>query len=65
MITALTAVGITVAIFVGLAVVLAIAEKKLADYGECTVSINDGSQAFSRKGGVSLLSALYERKIFI
>ncbi len=57
--------GITVAIFVGLAVVLAVAEKKLADYGECTVSINDGSQVFSRKGGVSLLSALYDKKIFI
>jgi Na+-transporting NADH:ubiquinone oxidoreductase subunit F len=65
MITALTSLGITVAIFVGLAVVLIIAERKLADYGECTVSINDGSQVFERKGGVSLLSALYEKKIFI
>ena len=65
MITALTSLGITAGIFVSLAVILLIAEKRLADYGECTVSINDGSQVFERKGGASLLTALYDRKIFI
>ncbi len=65
MIAAVTSVGITTAIFVLISIILIIAEKRLADYGECTVTINDGAQMFERTGGVTLLSALYERKIFI
>jgi len=65
MVTALTSVGITAAVFISLSVLLIIAEKRLANYGNVTVNINDGAQMFERPGGVSLLSALYDRKIFI
>lgn len=65
MLTALASIAITSGIFVALSLVLIVAEKKLADYGECTVDINDGAVMIERPGGVSMLSALYERKIFI
>ncbi|MBT3274811.1 MAG: 2Fe-2S iron-sulfur cluster binding domain-containing protein [Spirochaetales bacterium] len=65
MVTIFTSLGVTIGVFLALALVLIAAEKRLANYGECTVSINDGSQVFEREGGVSLLSALYEKKIFI
>jgi Na+-transporting NADH:ubiquinone oxidoreductase subunit F len=64
-ITAITSVAITSGIFIALSIVLIIAEKRLADYGECTVNINDGSVMIERPGGLSLLATLYERKIFI
>ena len=46
MTAAVLAVGITVGVFVSLSVLLLIAEKYLANYGTCTVSINDGSTVF-------------------
>ena len=65
MTAAVLAVGITVGVFVSLSVLLLIAEKYLANYGTCTVSINDGSTVFELEGGDTLLSALYDNSIFI
>ena len=65
MVIAFTAVGVTVGIFVVLSAMLLVAEKRLANYGECTISVNDGAVVFTRQGGLTLLSALYDRKIFI
>lgn len=56
-------------IFTGLVVLLTIflllAEKFLADYGICAVSVNSGEREFSTPGGDTLLTALYGNEIFI
>jgi len=44
---------------------LALAERRLVDYGQCKVDINAGERPLEVEGGQSLLSALYESKIFI
>lgn len=59
------ALCITTGIFVGLTIILLIAERYLANYGICNISINEGSTIFERKGGTTLLSGLYDNKIFI
>ena len=63
--TVILALSVLTGIFVLLTIILLIAEKYLADYGQCTISINEGSTIFERKGGTTLLSALYDNKIFI
>jgi len=65
MITGLLAVGVTTSIFILLSTILLVAEKYLADYGDCVITINSGSSVLEQKGGVSLLSALIENKVFI
>lgn len=65
MMTALLALGVTTGVFVGLAAILLVAERYLANYGTCTISVNEGSAVLELKGGGTLLSALYENKIFI
>ena len=68
LINILSAVGTSLGILCGLtgvlAVVLLIAEKYLADFGICKITINDEKQ-LEVKGGSSLLSSLTEHKIFI
>ncbi len=50
----------------GLALLLVLSEKYIADYGVCDVNINDDPEiSFSCKGGKNLLMALAEEKIFI
>lgn len=65
MVTGIMAVGVTTGVFLVLAVWLLISEKYLANYGSVKVDINQGSTIFERTGGVTLLNALYENKIFI
>ncbi|TFG65160.1 MAG: 2Fe-2S iron-sulfur cluster binding domain-containing protein [Spirochaetales bacterium] len=65
MVTAFLAVGVTTGVFLVLSVWLLISEKYLANYGSVKVDINQGSTIFERTGGVTLLNALYENKIFI
>lgn len=48
----------------GFAVALQVAEKLLADYGECTIKVND-KEGFVIEGGGTLLDALYGQRIFI
>ena len=63
--TVIMALSVTTGIFVLLTIILLIAEKNLADYGICNISINEGATVFEKKGGSTLLSGLYENKIFI
>lgn len=65
MMTAILAVGVTTGIFVLLAVLLLVSERYLANYGEVKIDINAGARVYEREGGGTLLSALYESKIFI
>jgi len=61
----LYAVAVTVGIFSALSVLLLIAEKRLITYGTCSISVNEGSIVFNIEGGITLLNALYNNKIFI
>jgi Na+-transporting NADH:ubiquinone oxidoreductase subunit F len=65
MLPVILAVGITTSVFIGLSVMLIVAERYLADYGVSKISINEGSTIFEQDGGVTLLSALYDHKVFI
>lgn len=65
MLPALLAIVITTSVFIGLSVLLLVAERYLVNYGVSNVSINQGSTIFEQNGGSSLLSALYDHKIFI
>lgn len=47
-----------------LALLLVIAERFFANYGDCTIRINDQKE-ITVKGGISLLSALGSQKIFL
>jgi Na+-transporting NADH:ubiquinone oxidoreductase subunit F len=47
-----------------LAILLVIAERFLADYGDCKIDIN-GKKEITVKGGSSLLSSLNSKKIFL
>lgn len=57
-------VFVVVAINGVLAFLLVIAERYLANYGECTIRIN-GQKEIEVTGGTSLLAALSSRKIFL
>ncbi|MHC4749012.1 MAG: FAD-binding oxidoreductase [Planctomycetota bacterium] len=59
------AVLVTVGVFAGLSIVLLVAERYLADYGTCIITINDGESVIEQQGGCTLLSAFYDNKVFI
>lgn len=61
----LLAIMLTTGIFLLLAAVLLLAERRLASFGNCRVSINEGAVAFDQAGGVTLLEALYAHEVFI
>jgi Na+-transporting NADH:ubiquinone oxidoreductase subunit F len=61
----LSAVAVTGGIFTVLAVWLLISERYLAHYGTCVISVNNGSTVFEHEGGSTLLTALYDNKVFI
>lgn len=48
-----------------LAALLVIAERYLANYGECQIDINNGNKVLTVMGGSSLLSSLAREKIFL
>ena len=60
----LLAIGVLAGLGGGITVLLLIANRFLCNYGPCTIQIND-EESFTIDGGVSLLDALYEKKIFI
>jgi Na+-transporting NADH:ubiquinone oxidoreductase subunit F len=60
----LITVFIVSSIAAGLALLLVIAERFIANYGDCTITLN-GKREITVKGGKPLLSALREEKIFI
>ena len=61
----LYSLGVFTAVVVLLTIFLLLAEKFLADYGICEVTINSGERIFEIDGGCTLLSALSENEIFI
>lgn len=65
MMTGLIAVGVNLGIFLVLSIWLLISEKLMVRYGKCVITINDGSLVLEKDGGVTLLTALYENKVFI
>ena len=62
-----TPVLVMCGILVVITLLLAVADKALVSYGECTVSIKDehGEQQFKAKGGDTLLSALIANRVKI
>jgi len=64
MISVLVAVLIISCIGSGLAAVLVLADRIVNNYGECTVTINEG-KALTTQGGRPLLSVLSQEKIFL
>lgn len=65
MIAGLLAVGVTTGVFALLSGLLLVAERYLANYGTCQISVNENELVFEQQGGCTLLAALYENKIFI
>ena len=63
-ITLIISVLIISSIAAALALILVIAERFFANYGECTLTINE-EKNITVQGGTSLLSKLSEQKIFI
>lgn len=61
----ITAILVLGGLFTVLAVLLLVAERRLVRYGACTVRINEGAGEFTTQGGGTLLSALYNNKVFI
>lgn len=53
------------AILIALAVLLLLAERYLANYGACKVSVNGGEQTLDVAGGRTLLNTLLDEKVFI
>lgn len=60
MIIILLAIAVTAGLFLVLAAVLLIAERRLVNYGRCRVDLNNGEQQISVEGGGTLLAALQE-----
>ncbi len=61
----LLAIAVTTGLFLGMAVILLVAERHLVNYGTCQVIVNGGEQRLSVQGGGNLLSALLENNITI
>lgn len=61
----LAAVAILCGLSGALAALLLVAEYFFANYGECTIDVNDGEKRFTVQGGASLLSSLAENKLFL
>lgn len=58
-------VGFLLACGLVLAILLLIAEKKILNYGTCTIDVNSGKKTLSVEGGSSLLASLAEHDVFI
>jgi Na+-transporting NADH:ubiquinone oxidoreductase subunit F len=59
------AIGISCAITVSLTLIILLAEATVGNYGECTISINDGTKEYKVEGGQNLLASLNEVEIYI
>ena len=65
MIPTILAILAVSAIGAGLAALLVVAERFIANYGECEININEAEKKFVTQGGKNLLAALNEQKLFI
>ena len=65
MTTILVAVGLVVSVsFVG-AVFLLVAERRLVNFGICSLDVNDGEKVLEVEGGDTLLASLRSESLFI
>ncbi|HPD47840.1 MAG TPA: 2Fe-2S iron-sulfur cluster binding domain-containing protein [Anaerohalosphaeraceae bacterium] len=64
MLTVLLSVLIVSSVSAGLALVLVVADRFVANYGECTITINE-QKKLKVQGGKNVLAALTEEKLFI
>ncbi|MBN1919254.1 MAG: NADH:ubiquinone reductase (Na(+)-transporting) subunit F [Verrucomicrobia bacterium] len=65
LVTGLKAVLVLCGLGSGLAVLLVVSEYFFANYGECTINVNNGDRTYTVQGGQTLLSALAENKLFV
>jgi Na+-transporting NADH:ubiquinone oxidoreductase subunit F len=65
MIEIVIAIAICCAITVSLTLIILLAEVTIGNYGECTISINDGARELKIDGGQTLLACLNEAEIYI
>jgi len=65
MIEVIVSMGVIGGIGAILAVVLELADRYIANYGECAIDINDGTRTLTVEGGGNLLGALVAEGIFI
>jgi Na+-transporting NADH:ubiquinone oxidoreductase subunit F len=63
--TLLVGVLLVVGVSLVLAVFLLVAERRLANYGVCSIDINEGEEVVEVQGGSSLLDSLMQNNIFI
>ena len=61
----LVATGVFMLLVLALAGMLTVAERLLVNYGICKIDLNRGERTLEVDGGQTLLSALYDNKIFI
>jgi len=64
MISIVISVGVISFIAAALAALLVVAERTIANYGDCNITIN-GEKTLTVRGGTSLLEALASEKVFI
>ena len=65
MIEILLSMGVVGGVGAVLAIALELADRYIANYGECTVDINDNARSLTVEGGGHLLGALVAEGIFI
>lgn len=65
LVSILSAIAFLAALTLILALMLLFAERRILNYGPCTLDINNGRKAFVVNGGSSLLSSLAENEVFI
>ncbi|MDK1032521.1 MAG: 2Fe-2S iron-sulfur cluster binding domain-containing protein [Planctomycetia bacterium] len=65
MVTVLIAVGLVSGTCAALAALLLVAERYLANYGQCAIDINRGTKELAVQGGQMLLASLMANSIFI
>jgi len=61
----LRAVAVLCGLGAGLAVILVLSDYFFASYGECKIDVNNGAKEYTVQGGLTLLNALAEQKLFI
>jgi Na+-transporting NADH:ubiquinone oxidoreductase subunit F len=64
-ITGLKAIAVLAGLGTGLAIILVVSDYYFANYGECTIDVNNGDRTYTVQGGQTLLSALAENKLFV
>ncbi len=65
LVNGLHAVAVLCGLGAGLAVVLVVSDYLFASYGECKIDVNNGEREYTVQGGLTVLNALAEQKLFV